>query len=442
MTVTSFPTASTKTARLAILLVESGPANDPDSEQRNLTSHVRQKFGTTARLRQADNASSAVKFLRDGNINVVLIDARLSTLEALPILHGVAEMPRDVAVIVVDWEDESRGEEWIQRGADDFVPVHELSPQRIDMILTKVYRARRLRRENAHMHEQLRHAGREFDHFVRALSHDMMANFMLLESSFSQLRSDLDIETNTEAGHKFAHANACLTESKRFLDDLVQLAKTGSVEMEPERVALEKIVDEVLFEQSELIANGGLDVDVAPQLPAVWCNRQRVKQVVTNLVRNAIKHGCDPANPKISISATVLPGINGIAEAAGTRQTDRRPRVFLRVHDNGSGIETRMHKEIFLPGRRLPTASEEGSGMGLAIVRKIAEHYGGSAWVDRQTAVGTVIVVSFPAVPASLKIPANRDDAEDQEELFNHEILRNKSPAALHRPHRHPKTRH
>jgi signal transduction histidine kinase len=442
MNATSSPIAPTETARPVILLVDPGPVSDLGSEQQNLTSHIRRKFGNTARLRQADDASSAVKYLQDGSINVVLIDARLSTLEALPIFHRVAEMPRDVAVVVVDWEAESPGTEWIQRGADDFVLGHELSPGRIETILAKVYRTRRLRRDNAHIHEQLRHAGREFDHFVRALSHDMMANFMLLESSFSQLQSELDVGTNTEAEHKFAHTDACLTESKRFLDDLVQLAKTGSVEMEPEQVALKTIVDEVLFEQSEMAANSGLIVDVATQLPAVWCNRQRVKQAVTNLVRNAMKHGCDPANPKISISAKVLPEIGGMSEAAGAGQIDRHPRVLLRIHDNGMGIETRMHKEIFLPGRRLPTAAEEGSGMGLAIVRKIAEHYGGSAWVDRQTPVGTGIIVSFPAVPSSLAVPVNRDNTEDREEPFDQEIPHGRSPAALHQPHSRTKIRH
>ncbi len=271
----------------------------------------------------------------------------------------------------------------------------------------------------------------------------MMANFMLLESSFSQLQSALDIETNAEAGHMLAHVKACLTESKRFLDDLVQLAKTGSVEMEPQRVDLKKIVGEVLFEQGELIDRGGISVEIEPRLPDVWCNRQRVKQVVTNLVRNAIKHGCDPSEPKISISAKVLPG-NAATEADGLGRSAMPATVLLRVHDNGPGIEIRMHEEIFLPGKRLPTASEEGSGMGLAIVRKIAEYYGGSAWIDRQTVLGTAFIVSLPTVPHDMPSPSSPDDGEDNEESAaeNERALRQPLPAALHRPHRHPRIMH
>ena len=421
MNVASIPTAvskvSTETAGPVMLLVEA------EYDRTALGDIVRRKFPNAARIRRTDDTSSVLKSLRSEKVDAVLLDSRLPTIEATRLLGDIADQSRDgaidVAIIVVGWEDDPQGNEWIQRGADDFVLAHELSPGRIDVVMSKAFCGRRLRRENAHMLEQLRHAGREFDHFVRALSHDMFANFMLLESSFSQLRCALDHTPQSEIGGMFAHTDACLGESKRFLDDLVLLAKTGSVEMEPEGVDLDEIVAEVLFEQGELLAQAGIDVDVKAQLPGVWCNRKRVKQVVTNLVRNAIKHGCDLANPRIAVAAE-----------------SRSDRVLLRIHDNGAGIELRMHKEIFLPGRRLPTACEDGSGMGLAIVQKIAEHYGGSAWVDATTTAGTAIIVSLPAVPESSTATTDAADDEGQPPLDRG------TTADLHQPHDRPSTKH
>ncbi len=414
MNVASIPTAtsevSRETAGPAMLLVEADSV---------LGDTVRREFPTAVRIRRTDDASSVLKSLRGEKVDVLLIDSHLPTNEAVRLLGRIDEQLRDVAIVVVGEEDDPQGKEWIQRGADDFVPARELSPGRIDVIMAKAFRDRRLRRENAHMLEQLRHAGLEFDHFVRALSHDMIANFMLLESSFSQLRSSLAPTADSETSGMFAHADACLGESKRFLDDLVRLAKTGSVEMEPEDVDLDELVAEVLFEQGELLAQGGIDVQVEAHLPGVWCNRQRVKQVLTNLVRNAVKHGCDLANPRISVAAE-----------------SRGPRVLLRIHDNGVGIESRMHKEIFLPGRRLATACEEGSGMGLAIVQKIAEHYGGSAWVDPTTTVGAAIIVSLPAVPTSSTATTDAADDEGQTPLDRG------TTADLHQPHSRPSTKH
>lgn len=441
MSITGQIIAPSKTACPAMLVVAA--AGEAQDDGRNLAELVRHRFGSSVRLRQASNSKSAMEHLQSDDFDVVLIDGRLSKLETLPILNRVCDLPHGTAVAVVDCDDTGQGGEWIQREADDFIVADELSPRRIEVVLAKANRARRLRRENKHMHKQLRHAGKEFEHFVRALSHDMMANFMLLESSFSQLKSALPTEGESEAYRMFAHVKACLDESKRFLDDLVQLAKTGSVEMEPQRVELQNIVSEVMFEQSELIERGGISVTVEPPLPEVWCNRQRVKQVVTNLVRNAIKHGCDQSEPKITISAKTLPG-GGLPLDEGPGRGGLPAMVLLRVHDNGLGIESRMHEEIFLPGKRLPTASEEGSGMGLAIVRKIAEHYGGSAWVDRQATFGTGFIVSLPTVPPEVAQPANAVNCEDEDEpeATAARAMRQPSPAALHRPHRSPRIMH
>lgn len=417
---TAISKVSTETDRPAMLLVEADSENESNHTRTTLSDYARRRFPPAARIRRVNDLSSVLKTLYREKSDVVLMDSRLPTIDAAWLINTITDKFCDAAIVAVGWEDDAQGREWILRGADDFVLAHELSTGRIDAIIAKVFRARRLRRENAHMLEQLRHSGREFDHFVRALSHDMMANFMLLESSFSQLRDSPAATADDETQNMFAHADACLAESKHFLDDLVQLAKTGSVEMEPEEAGLDELVSEVIFEQGELLVQGGIEVEVEAHLPGVWCNRQRVKQVVTNLVRNAIKHGCDLANPRIAVSA------------AG-----RGERVLLRIHDNGAGIESRMHKEIFLPGRRLPTASEEGSGMGLAIVLKIAERYGGSAWVDASTTFGTAFIVSLPAVPSSTPAPASTASDDDRQTPSDRATT-----ADLHQPHYRPATKH
>lgn len=222
---------------------------------------------------------------------------------------------------------------------------------------------------------------------LRALGHDMTANFMLLESSFRQLEATLGRRPDDACRELVAHIEACLGESKRFLGDLRTLAKTGGFEMEPGRVDLDAVVEEVLFEQRELLENRGVEVDVRSPLAAVWCNRQRAKQVVTNLVRNAALHGCDAERPGISISTSWTP--------AGRKNASAM--VTLRVHDNGPGIDPAFAEEIFLAGRRLAGRSTEGSGMGLAIVRDIAEHYGGTARVDLDCKSGTAVEASLPA---------------------------------------------
>jgi len=228
---------------------------------------------------------------------------------------------------------------------------------------------------------QLQRSNEELNHFVRALSHDMGANLMLIESSVSRLKRSLGAERAERADEDLAHVEACLRQSRRLLNDMVELGRTGSVQVQPGRVELEAVLDEVLFEQRELLASRQVHVEVMRSLPAFWCNEDRLKQIVVNLIRNAAIHGCDPRRPRIVISA-----------AAGAA----RGLAGFSIHDNGPGIDRRYREEIFLPGRRLVEASAEGSGMGLAIVRKIAELYGGTVSFDPQCVSGTTFVVQLP----------------------------------------------
>jgi signal transduction histidine kinase len=252
--------------------------------------------------------------------------------------------------------------------------------------------------------DEIRRSHEEMDHFVRALSHDMSANFMLLEDSFSRLKRSIDQSQRPDMRELATHVEACLKESRRFLNDLVGLAKTGRIAMEPNQVEVGRVLDEVLFEQRDLIDDRGVRVHRSPRFPAVLCNPQRLKQILTNLIRNAILHGCDPLDPQISIA------VEAASVAAGGRGRTR-PGVFVafRVHDNGRGIAPQHREEIFLPGRRLAGAATEGSGMGLAIVRKIVEHYGGRVFVEPQSRIGTAIVFTLPsaegnAVPGSERV--------------------------------------
>lgn len=272
--------------------------------------------------------------------------------------------------------------------------------------------------------DQLRRNNEELNHFVRALSHDMGANLMLLEGSVSRLKRTLD--DRPMASEELAHVEACLRQSRRLLNDMVELGRTGSVQVEPQRVELAAVVDEVLYEQRELLAARGVEVDVDRPLPAFWCNEDRLKQVVVNLVRNAANHGCDPDRPRIMIAA---PG--GLP---GNRGGDARLAEF-RIHDNGPGIPARFREEIFLPGRRLAQASVEGSGMGLAIVRKIVELYGGEVFLDPKSPIGTTFVVRLPK-PAAVELPAISPSTKKAKHLPERSAARHSSHSP--QPHARP----
>lgn len=226
-----------------------------------------------------------------------------------------------------------------------------------------------------------------WEHLIRALSHDMSANFMVLESSFTQLSKSIGVCATEELLEQATHVTACLNESRRYLDDLVDLAKTGTVDMEPELIDLRQAIDEVLYAQSDLIRSRNVFLQIEGKLPAIWCNRKRLKQILTNLIRNGVKYGCDVQQPAITISAT----------------PSSETMICLKVHDNGPGIPEDSQELIFSPGIRLLNATSDGSGMGLAIVRRIAEHYGGTVQLDSNPIDGTTFFVYLPIPTSAIK---------------------------------------
>ena len=257
------------------------------------------------------------------------------------------------------------------------------------------------------------------EYLVRALSHDVGAHLMLLEFSFrhydelarrpagetqARLRLAADdpqcekppsptarlhlassSQESTALSQAASHVTACIDEMKRFVNDLISFAKTGNIDMEPSLVKIADLVDEVLFEQRRLMEKRKIEVVVSSPLPTVFANPMRIKQVLTNLIRNAAIHGCDMKEPMIVIAA----------EWGQVANPHHAGMVGFSVRDNGCGIPQADCARLFDPGYRVSGNQNEGNGIGLAIVKKIIDYYGGDV-VCQSNDNGTIFVVTLP----------------------------------------------
>jgi light-regulated signal transduction histidine kinase (bacteriophytochrome) len=161
-------------------------------------------------------------------------------------------------------------------------------------------------------------------------------------------------------------------------------------------VNLDEVVAVVKADLAELIRTKGAEVEALGPLPEVWGDRDRIGQLVANLVGNGLKYNRDP-RPRVEIGA--LPDYDG-------------PHVTFFVRDNGIGIEPQFHAKIFQLFRRLHTREEyEGTGAGLAICTKIVQAHGGRIWVESEPNHGATFFVSLPK-PSSGRPPSpDRPDA-------------------------------
>jgi len=162
---------------------------------------------------------------------------------------------------------------------------------------------------------------------------------------------------------------------------LLELSRVGRIMNEPEEVPLEEIARAAAsLVQGRLMARG-VRVKIAPRLPHVFGDRARLLEVVQNLVDNAVKFMGDQPDPLIEI---------------GVRYDNAQPVFFVK--DNGIGIDPRYHDKIFGLFDKLDPKSE-GTGVGLALVKRIITVHGGRVWIESAgLGTGTAFCFTLPEV--------------------------------------------
>jgi signal transduction histidine kinase len=147
----------------------------------------------------------------------------------------------------------------------------------------------------------------------------------------------------------------------------------------PESVPFEEIVQDALGAVEGRLAGRNVQVMIAPGLPVVRGDRVRLAEALQNLIDNAIKFVSEQAHPKIEIGARL----------------EERPVVFF-VKDNGTGIQPEYTKKIFGLFEKIDPRSE-GTGIGLAIVKRIIEVHGGAIWVESRPGEGATFCFTLHA---------------------------------------------
>ena len=173
---------------------------------------------------------------------------------------------------------------------------------------------------------------------------------------------------------------------RQLLDELIELSRIGRLANPSEAVPVAELVDEA----AELAIEQGVGVTVGAELPVAYGDPIRLREVFHNLLENALRFMGEQPAPRVEI---------------GARKEDRH--VLCWVADNGIGIEPRYHDKIFGLFERLD-ARVEGTGIGLALVRRIVEHHGGRIWVESEgRGQGSTFYFTLPAAP-----PSVADDAD------------------------------
>ena len=218
----------------------------------------------------------------------------------------------------------------------------------------------------------------EMEQFAYTVSHDLKSPLVTINGFLGALESDV-AEGNRERVHSdISRIASAASKMMRLLNDVLELSRVGRVTHTSERVALGEVVSEALELVSGAVAARHARVVVSDSLPVICGSRVRLLQVVQNLVENALKYMGDQVAPLVEF---------------GTR--DDPASAVLYVRDNGIGIKPAHAERVFGLFEKL-NPNSEGTGVGLALVRRIVEYHGGKISVESDGLQGSTFVLEFP----------------------------------------------
>jgi signal transduction histidine kinase len=227
---------------------------------------------------------------------------------------------------------------------------------------------------------ELEGANRELEAFTHTVSHDLKAPLRGMEGFAQALEEDYADRLDDTGRQFLSRIQDSAGRMARLIDDLLQYSRIDHGGGERAPVPLRPLLDELLEELAGEIETRGLTVSEDLAVAEVTGEREGLRGALANLLSNAVKF-----SPKQGGTITV-------------RSYREGDDVVLTVADRGVGFDMQYHDRIFGIFQRLHRQEEyPGTGVGLAIVRKVAERHGGRAWAQSETGQGSVFFLALPA---------------------------------------------
>ena len=223
---------------------------------------------------------------------------------------------------------------------------------------------------------QLESVNRELKDFAYIVSHDLKAPLRAIASLVNWLSTDYGEKFNAEGKEMITLLTGRVRRMNDLIDGILQYSRVGRIHEDKIKVNLNHLIEDVI----ELVAPpSNFKIEVKKKLPSLICEKTRMEQVFENLVANAIKY-MDKPEGKISI-----------------RCTSQNGHWKFGVTDNGPGIEETYFEKIFQIFQTLAPRDEiESTGVGLSLVKKIVEMYGGKIWIESKVGAGSTFYFTWP----------------------------------------------
>jgi len=219
----------------------------------------------------------------------------------------------------------------------------------------------------------------ELERFTYTVSHDLKSPLFTIRGFIGYLEQDALAGNHERMKSDIQRITDATDKMQRLLNELLELSRVGRLRNESVNVPFEELAREAVELVQGRIMQRGIAVRIHSDLPTVYGDRQRLLEVIQNLVDNAAKFMGDQKEPRIEIG----------------QEGEEHGRPILYVQDNGIGISPEHYDRVFGLFNKLDVKTD-GTGIGLALVKRIIEVHGGRIWVQSEPGTGSTFYFTVP----------------------------------------------
>ncbi len=244
--------------------------------------------------------------------------------------------------------------------------------------------------------EDLQQSNRELEDFAYVASHDLQEPLRKISTFCGRLYARYHDQLDREGGQYLDRIMASADSMRNLIQNLLDYSRVAQTEEALQPTRLDVLLIGVQADLELVIEETRAEITVAP-LPVIMGHAPLLMQLFTNLFSNAIKFRKSNVTPKIKVSVATPSAL----ELAAVGLDAHQPFYRVQVEDNGIGFDPSQAERIFQLFQRLHGKAEfPGTGIGLAICRKIAERHGGTLMANGEEGRGAQFSIYFPADPA------------------------------------------